>query len=83
MEEAQAILARLERIEELRLARAPAETMLEEVRALLHEAEAWSGAEGGDAGRRAVAGLRDALVRCEPGGGELALGESARDVAAA
>ena len=67
MEEAQAVLARLERIEELRRSQAPAATMLDEVRALLCEAETWSRTEGGDAGRQAVAGLRDAIVRCEPG----------------
>jgi hypothetical protein len=66
MEEAQAVLARLERIEELRRSRAPAATMLDEVRALLYEAETWSRTEGGDAERRAVAGLRDAIVRGEP-----------------
>jgi len=63
MEEELAILARLERIEELRDARAPAAAMLEELRALLHEAEEWSRAEGSEAGRSAVAGLRAALVR--------------------
>jgi Tfp pilus assembly protein PilN len=61
MEEAAAVLARLERIEELQHARANAATMLDELRALLHEAEHWSRVEGGDAGRRAVAGLRVAL----------------------
>ena len=63
MEEARAILDRLDRVERLRRAGAPASRQLEELRLLLGEAEAWSRAEGGDAGERAVARLRYALER--------------------
>lgn len=63
MEEAGAVLERLERIERLRREGALAATLLDELRALLREAEDWASAEGGDAGERAVAGLREALAR--------------------
>lgn len=70
MEEADAVsaavLARLRRIDELRQSDAPAGAMLEELHALLSEAEEWSRAEGGDAGRDAVAGLRAALSKDLP-----------------
>lgn len=45
MEEARRVLARLERIEALNGGRAPAGELLQEVRALLGEAEAWARAE--------------------------------------
>ena len=45
MEEARRVLARLERIEALNGDRAPAGELLDEVRALLGEAEAWARAE--------------------------------------
>jgi hypothetical protein len=61
MDEVEAVLERLERIERLRGAGAPAGAMLDELRALLRDAEEWSRAEGGDAGEHAVAGLRAAL----------------------
>ena len=62
------MLARLARIERMRAGEtakegAPAEALLEELRALLGEAEAWSRVEGGDAGERAVENLRSALAR--------------------
>ncbi|MBA2641855.1 MAG: hypothetical protein H0U82_02860 [Actinobacteria bacterium] len=63
MEEAGAVLERLERIERLRREGALAATLLDELRALLREAEDWASVEGGDAGERAVAGLREALAR--------------------
>jgi hypothetical protein len=63
MEEARAVLERLGRIERLRREGAPAPILLEELRRLLGEAEEWSRLEGGDAGERAVAGLREALAR--------------------
>ena len=63
MEEARAVLERLERIEALDRARAEPAELIAELRALIEEAEAWSKGEGGDAGRRAVDGLRSALVR--------------------
>jgi hypothetical protein len=63
VEEARAVLERLGRIERLRHEGALAPVLLEELRLLLDEAEEWSRLEGGDAGERAVAGLRDALAR--------------------
>ncbi len=62
MDEARAVLERLGRIERLRRQGALPEVLLAELRALLQEAEDWSRVEGGDAGERAVAGLRDALA---------------------
>jgi hypothetical protein len=59
MDEARAVLARLERIERLDRLGTPAEVMLDEVRSLLLEAEAWARVEAGDT-RRA----EDALERC-------------------
>ena len=55
------MLERLERIEALDRAGADRPELLGELRALLEEAEAWSKAEGGDAGERAVGDLRSAL----------------------
>jgi hypothetical protein len=46
VEEARNVLERLRRIEELKTDGAPAEVLLDEVRALLGEAEAWVEAEG-------------------------------------
>ena len=57
------MLARHERIEQMRREGALPEMLLDELRALLREAEKWSRVEGGDAGERAVAGLREALAR--------------------
>jgi len=59
MDEARAVLARLERIEALERAGTPAGVLLEEVRRLLDEAEAWVRAE--PAGTRRAEG---ALERC-------------------
>ena len=42
MEEAHALIARLERIEALDRANAPPELLLPELQALVHEAEAWA-----------------------------------------
>jgi hypothetical protein len=47
MEEAHAVLTRLDRIEALERAGSPAEVLLDEVRALLAEAEEWVRAEPG------------------------------------
>jgi hypothetical protein len=58
MDEARAVIERLERIEELREADAPAGVLLGEVRALLTEAEAW--AESDRPGSAAL----EALERC-------------------
>lgn len=63
MEEAQAILDRLARVERLRRTGAPAARQLDELRLLLREAEQWSRAEGGVEGERAVGRLRTALER--------------------
>jgi hypothetical protein len=62
MEESRAVLERLERIEALDRAGAEPRDLVEELRALLVEAEAWSQREGGEAGARAVAELRSALA---------------------
>ncbi len=59
MEEARAVLARLDRIEALERERAPAGELLAEVRALLAEAEAWVRAEPAGTER-----AEDALERC-------------------
>ena len=59
MDEARAVLARLERIEALERAGSPAAAVLDEVRALLGEAEDWVRAEPGGTDRAAAA-----LDRC-------------------
>lgn len=66
MDEARAVLERLERIEALDRAGAGRGELLAELRALLEEAEAWSSTEGGDAGTGAVDGLRTALTQATP-----------------
>ena len=66
MDEARAVLARLERIEALDRAGAGRAALLAELRGLLEEAEAWSSMEGGDAGAAAVDDLRNALTREAP-----------------
>jgi hypothetical protein len=63
MDESEAVLRRLARIDSLDAADGPAADLLTELRALLAEAEAWSRREGGDAGASAVADLREALAR--------------------
>jgi hypothetical protein len=63
MDESEAVLERLERSEALDRAGAEPVEIVAELRALLHEATSWSQAEGGDAGERAVEGLRYALTR--------------------
>jgi hypothetical protein len=59
MDEARRIIERLEHIERLRRAEAPAAALLDEVRALLRDGEAWLVAEGPRAESAAVA-----LDRC-------------------
>jgi hypothetical protein len=61
VDESRALLARLERIEALDRAGAAAPVLVDELRALLVEAEAWSQVEGGEEGARAVEELRAAL----------------------
>lgn len=63
MDQSEAVLERLERIEALDRAGAEPIEIVAELRALLHEATSWSRAEGGDAGERAVERLRQALTR--------------------
>ena len=63
MDESRAVLERIARIEALDRARAQPDELIAELRALLVEAEAWSRREGGGAGKRAVAELREALAR--------------------
>jgi len=63
MDEARRVIERLERIEALdRQAASPAE-LLDEVRGLLCDAEAWVRMEGGDAADVAVIRLREALAQ--------------------
>ena len=59
MEEARAVLRRLDRIERLDRAGVPAQVLLAELRALVDEAEVWSRREraGGDAVDRCRAAL--------------------------
>ena len=64
MEEARAVLARLERIEQLEHEGAPAPALLTEVRALLGEAEAWARRDrAGEAVEEAIESCRAALAR--------------------
>jgi hypothetical protein len=63
MDESRAVLERLERIEALDRGGAAPTELLEELRALLEEAEAWARREGGGAARKAVAELRKSLAR--------------------
>jgi hypothetical protein len=64
MDETRRVLERLTRIEALDRAKAAPGELLEELRALLHDAEDWARAEGGDAGAEgAVERLRRSLAR--------------------
>lgn len=63
MEESEAILRRLDRIESLDREGADPRELLDELRSLLAEAEAWAGAEGDGEAAEAVAALRDCLSR--------------------
>ncbi|MEP6893296.1 MAG: hypothetical protein ABI927_05895 [Gaiellaceae bacterium] len=62
MDEAEAVLERLARIEALDREGAPAKTLIDELRALVREAETWSRTEGGEAGKEALLHLRSALA---------------------
>jgi hypothetical protein len=68
MEEARAVIRRLERIDALDRDAAPADVLLAEVRALLHEAEAWVRAEpdGTDPAVDALERCRQALRPADP-----------------
>jgi hypothetical protein len=59
VDEARRVIARLDRIETLKEAGAPAEELLGEVRALLRDGEAWLASERGGSER-----ARAALDRC-------------------
>jgi hypothetical protein len=63
VDEPRAVLERLERIEALDGSGASPAELVEELRALVAEAEAWSRREGGVAGAKAVGELRHALTR--------------------
>ena len=58
MDEARAVIDRLERIELLERSGAPPTVLLEELRGLVHDAECWVRIEGD---RRA----EDVVIRCE------------------
>ena len=76
MDEAAKVLSRLDRIEALRGGPAPPGALLEEVRALLSEAEQWLRAEpAGTRAEEAVESVRRALSRSEDAslGGERTL----------
>lgn len=61
MDESEAVLARLERIEALDRAGAEPVEIVAELRVLVEEAVAWSRVEGGGAGEEAVDELRKAV----------------------
>jgi hypothetical protein len=62
MDEARALLARLERIEALDRAGAPAPDLLGELRELLREAEAWAALEGDERAELALERCRGSLM---------------------
>jgi hypothetical protein len=62
MDEARAVLARLDRIEALEREGAPPGVLLEELRGLVQEAEAWARVEGGERAREAVDRCGEALA---------------------
>ena len=62
MDEARAVLERLERIEALEQRGGPARELLDELRALVREAEAWARSEGDERAAGAVERCRDALA---------------------
>jgi hypothetical protein len=65
MDEAEAVLERLERIRELDRARVPATQLLDELRQLVSEAEAWARSEGDARARAAASELGAEVVRLE------------------
>jgi hypothetical protein len=68
MEEAHAVLGRLERIRALERDDAPPEELLGELRALVREAEAWARRERDDGALAAVERCRSALGGAVPAG---------------
>ena len=69
MDEARAVLARLEKIEALEADGAPARILLDEVRGLLADAEVWvrTEREGTDLAETALERCREALHQAEIG----------------
>jgi len=65
MEEAANVLDRLARIRELDRADAPAGVLLDELRKLVGEAEAWARLEGDSRARAAIAKLESSLAPCQ------------------
>ena len=63
MDEARAVLARLDRIETLEREGAPPGVLLEELRGLVHDAEMWARLEGGERAREAVEKCSSVLSR--------------------
>jgi hypothetical protein len=63
MDEARAVLARLDRIEALERQGAPPGVLLEELRGLVHEAEAWAKLEGDERARKTVEDCETALAQ--------------------
>jgi hypothetical protein len=62
MDEARAVLARLERIETLDRERADPHTLLAELRELVREAEDWARAEGDERAEAAVELYKEAMA---------------------
>jgi hypothetical protein len=54
MDEARAVLARLDRIETLEREGAPPGVLLDELRGLVQEAEVWARVEGGERAKEAI-----------------------------
>jgi hypothetical protein len=74
MNEARRVIERLDRIEQLRRADAPAGVLLGEVRRLLAEGERWLAAEHEHGGERARAVFEDLRGRLDPAGKEAGTG---------
>jgi hypothetical protein len=62
MDEARAVLARLDRIEALEREGAPPSVLLDELRGLVQEAEDWARLEGGERAQEAVERCSAALA---------------------
>ena len=65
MDEAEAVLARLQRIRELEEADAPTSVLIEELRRLVVEAEDWARVEGDPRARAAAVWLGADVIRLE------------------
>ena len=61
MDDARAVLARLDLIEALEREGAPPGVLLEELRGLVHDAEEWARREGGERAKNAVERCASAL----------------------